>query len=598
MRSKTILVALMLLAGAPIGADARQVSIEIAARDKPQTDNAQRPVKTGTGRVRGRVTATDTGAVIRRAQVSISGPDLGGKTALTDAQGRYEFRDLPAGRFSLRVSKPGFLDMKYGQSHPSERGRSIELAEGQVLEKMDVALPRGGAISGRILDEFGDPVPDATVAAKRVHHASGKRSLVGAGRPSITNDLGTFRVFGLPPGEYYVTATSRGNEWMHMMEPPPGVPIPANNSSGFAATYYPNTPNPAEAQRIALNVGQEVSIDIQMSPVRLARIAGNAVSSDGKPISNAMVMLLPATMEDMGMTGMMGGGDQTDKDGKFTLNGVAPGEYIVQVQSLAALMSAATAAMAAFSEDPKNAPPPSTPNREFAFARVTVTGEDIAGLIITATRGAKASGRVIFEHGQKPGDLTSLRVMADTRDLPNIHMEPAPPLSALKENGTFEIEGLIGRRAFEFMNPPTGWFLKRITHEGTDVTDTGYDFKPGEDVQGFEIVLTTRSQTLTGVVSNDKGEAVKEYTVVVFPEDQDKWTGADSRWRGVMQGDQQGQFRFTDLPAGSYFAIALEGDAEGDWTDPEWRRRATKDATRFTLDEGGTKRLELKLSGS
>ena len=585
--------ALLLLTSAPAPADARQVSIGIV-RDTPQVEVPERPAKTGTARLRGRVVAADSGAVVRRAQVTLSGPEAGVKTAVTDTQGRYEFRDLPAGRVNLSVSKSGFLDTKYGQSHPAERGRPIELADGQVRDKVDVTLMRGGAISGRILDEFGDPVPDATVAAMRIRHASGKLRLVSAGRTSITNDLGTFRVFGLPPGEYYVTATSRSNEFMHGMQVPPGVPIPGNNSSGFAATYYPNTPNPADAQRIALTVGQEVSVDVQMSPARLARITGNAVSSDGKPISPAMVMLVPTAMEDIGM---MGGGGETDKDGKFTISGVAPGDYIVQVQSFAGLMSAAAEAMAAFSDGAKNAPPSPTPNREFAFARVTVTGEDISGLTITAARGAKASGRVVFEHGQKPEDLTSLRLTARTADLHDV-LEAIPPLAALKENGTFEIEGLIGRRAFEFMNRPTGWFLKRITHEGHDVTDTGYEFKPGEDVQGFEIVLTTRSQTLTGVVSNDKGEAVKDYTVVVFPEDQDKWTGADSRWYGVTQGDQQGQFRFTDLPAGSYFAIALEADTEDDWKDPEWLRRAAKSATKFTLDEGGTKRLELKLSGS
>ena len=572
---------------------AAQVSMGFGMRDTPPNKEQERPARKGTSRVRGRVTAADTGSVVRRAQVVLSSSEDGAKTAATDAQGRYEFRDLPAGRFTLRVAKSGFLDTRYGQTHPAKRGRTIELGEGQVLDKIDVALARGGAISGRILDEFGDPVSDATVTAMRAHLAGGQRRLVSTGRTSTTSDLGTFRLFGLPPGEYYVSANTRNADLLMGLTDPAAAASAGANSTGHAATYYPNTANPAEAQRITLSIGQEVSADVQMFPVRLARISGTAVASDGKPIAPGMVMLIPATMEEMSL----GGGTETDKDGKFVLTGVAPGEYTVQVQSIAALMSAATQAMAVFSGEGKNAPPP-TVNREFATAKVTVAGEDIAGLTIVATRGARARGRIVFEHGQPPDDLTSLRLVAQMRGVNNVHMEMPPAMSLVKENGTFEMDGLAGAQTFEFMDPPKGWFLKRITHDGTDITDKGYDFTPAEDTGGFEIVMTTRSQTVTGSVSNDKGETLKEYKVIVFPDDPEQWTGATTRSFGTAEPDGQGQFQVSGLPAGSYFAIAIDADDEVEWTEPDWLERAAKTATRFTLDEGATKRLELKLSGS
>src|SRR5205823_6775586 len=221
-----------------------------------------RQAKTGTGRLLGRIVATDSGSVVRRAQVRISSPDIGTKTALTDAQGRYEFKDLPAGRFTLSVSKSGFVTMQYGQSRPFEPGRPIELADAQVMEKADIALPRGSAVSGRVLDEFGEPVADASVAVMRSQYSGGRRRLVPAGRPSMTNDLGAFRIFGLPPGEYYLTSTLRTMDTM-MMDMLGGAslggPTGSNNNSGYAATYYPGTPNPAEAQRVTLALGQELS---------------------------------------------------------------------------------------------------------------------------------------------------------------------------------------------------------------------------------------------------------------------------------------------------------------------------------------------------
>ena len=162
-------------------------------------------LKTGTGRITGRVLSTDTGAPLRRAQVRLSAPEIGVKMALTDAEGRFEFKELPAGRFTLNASKSGYVNVQYGQTRPFESGRPIELADKQVLGKADIGMPRGGVISGRIVDEFGEPLPDAVVSAMRQSWSNGRRRLLPTGRTAQTNDLGQFRMYGLPPGEYYVS---------------------------------------------------------------------------------------------------------------------------------------------------------------------------------------------------------------------------------------------------------------------------------------------------------------------------------------------------------------------------------------------------------
>src|SRR5688572_24738521 len=126
-----------------------------------------RQLKTGTGRIVGRVLSTDSGGPLRRAQVRLSAPEIAVKTALTDTEGRFEFKDLPAGRFTLSASKSGYVTVQYGQTRPFESGRPIELADKQTMERADVTMPRGGVISGRIIDEFGDPVPDAMVTTMR-----------------------------------------------------------------------------------------------------------------------------------------------------------------------------------------------------------------------------------------------------------------------------------------------------------------------------------------------------------------------------------------------------------------------------------------------
>jgi len=597
---KKLAVAALALMLAVIPVAAQQPQMQMDPAEMMALLGGGKKAKTGTGKLRGRVVAADSGAVVRRAQVRISGPDIGVKTASTDGQGRYEFKDLPAGRFNVSVSKAGFVTMQYGQSRPFEPGRPIELADAQLMEKADVALPRGSAVSGRILDEFGEPVADASVSAMRMQYTGGKRKLVPSGRQSTTNDLGQFRIFGLPPGEFYVSASLRTIDSMVMDmlggAAGPGGPTGSNSNAGYAATYYPGTPNPGEAQRLTLGVGQELSIELPMAQVRLSRISGTALNADGKPMAGAMVMLMP-TMKDA-VALMPGGTSRTDKDGNFNLSGVAPGEYSLQAQSLAAMMSAASEAMAMIGggEGGTAAAKPQALEREFATANVIVSGEDITSLIITGTRGAKASGRIVFDGGDKPENIASMRMLAAPTDQDNI---PAAASifgnASVKENGTFEIDGLVGGRTFRFANPPAGWHLKRVTHDGEDVTDKGFNFKPGEDVEGFTIELTKKTQMLTGAVTDDKGTAVKEYTVVVFPEDSEKWTLANTRWMSSARADQQGQFKIVNLPPGKFLAVAVEYVPQGEWMDPEWLTRAVKEATKFTLDEGAAKTLDLKL---
>ena len=125
-------------------------------------------------------------------------------------KGRFEFRDLPAGRFTLQATKSGFVNVQYGQTRPFESGKPIELADKQSLDNADISMPRGSVIAGRIVDEFGDAMPDVSVTAMRQTWQNGRRRLVPSpGRIAQTNDLGQFRIYGLPPGEYYVSASLR-----------------------------------------------------------------------------------------------------------------------------------------------------------------------------------------------------------------------------------------------------------------------------------------------------------------------------------------------------------------------------------------------------
>ena len=164
---------------------------------------------TGTAMLRGRVISA-AGTALRRAQVSVNPatptPSAQRRSATTDAEGRWEVTDLPAGRYMVQASKGGFVSMQYGQRRPFEPGKQIVLEDKQRLEQIDMTLQRGAAITGRLTDEFGEPVAQVAVQAMRYTYGDeGQRRLTQVAS-GASDDLGQFRIFGLMPGDYIVSA--------------------------------------------------------------------------------------------------------------------------------------------------------------------------------------------------------------------------------------------------------------------------------------------------------------------------------------------------------------------------------------------------------
>lgn len=558
-----------------------------------------RQPKTGTGRLRGRVVSGETGGPVRRAQIRIMGSDIGSKSAMTDADGRYEFRDLPAGRFSMSATKAGYVSIQFGQTRPFESGKPIDLSEGQVMDKADFSLPRGSAISGRLVDEFGDPIADALVSAMRSAWSGGRRRLQPTGRTAQTNDLGQFRIYGLSPGDYYVSATFRSGEMMAMEIAMSAVtggagtggPTGSTPNSGYAPTYFPGTPNGSEAQKISLAVGQEApNTDFALLPVKLAKITGTVISSDGKPVDGSMINALPRNAEGVGMM-MMSGTARSDKNGNFVINNVAPGDYTLQTRTMQFMTSGGGdnmvfTARVGIGADGSDAESGSLP--------ITVSGEDLSGVVIVTAKSATANGHLLFEGGEKPTTASNIRIMASGVDSDSpMMMFPGGP-GNVKADGSFELRGMSGTRIIRLANLPTGWTLKSVRVNGNDITDTGLDFKPGENISGLEVTLTSKVTEVNGTVKSGS-QQVKDYTVVIFADEPQKWSLPSTRYVTGTRPDQDGRFQVKNLPAGSYYAIAVDYLPQGEWGDPDVLERLKPNATSFSVSEGQTKTLNLTL---
>jgi len=556
------LVALMILAVPATGAQTPPIQLppgvpQIAA---PPRDTSQ---KTGTARIRGRVVAADTGQPIRKAQVRAFAPDIReNRVTSTDGDGRFELKELPAGRYNLNASKGSFVLLQYGQVRPFAPGKPIELRDGETLEKVDFALPRGGIVTGRVVDEFGDPMADVSVAPMRYQFVQGRRRLTGSGRQATTNDIGEFRLFGIAPGQYYLQATLRSGMIMTGE---------SDDRSGYAATYYPGTPNVAEAQRITIGLGQTLNdLNLALTTTRTSRVSGAAFDSTGKPLSGGMVM----AMQTGGMF-TMSGGAQIRPDGTFTLSSLAPGDYVLRANG-----------MGGFGEMP-----------EFAVARVTVGGEDVTGVQVAALKPVTVSGRILVPPGTQSFQPSTVRIVSSFVD-PDLMMGgPGTGGGKINDDLTFEVKMPPGRSLVRLLARTAGdWVTKAQRLDGADVMDTGIDVRPGQDIAGLEIELTNQQSQVTGSVSNGRGEPVKDYAVVVFSRDRERWSYPQTRYVRPAQPDQDGRFKVTGLPAGDYYAIALDYVEPGESTDPEFLDRVKDRAVPFSLSDGGTKALDLKIA--
>jgi hypothetical protein len=154
------------------------------------------PATPGTATIRGVVVASDDSRPLRRVVVRVTAPELREpRSVTTDLSGRYEITDLPAGRYIVTASRAGFVSISHGQTRPNEMGRPIDVRDGQSVERLNFALPRGAVITGRVVDEYGEPVPNAAVQPMQMRYINGRLQPAVAGACSRRQTRANF-VFG------------------------------------------------------------------------------------------------------------------------------------------------------------------------------------------------------------------------------------------------------------------------------------------------------------------------------------------------------------------------------------------------------------------
>jgi hypothetical protein len=573
------------------------------SRDTPaQKDAPPAP----SGRITGRVLAADTGRPVRRARVYVSAAQFEGRGTLTDDNGVFDLTDLPAARYTLTVSKTGFVTLSYGQRRPLQAGTPLQLADKQEMRGIEFRLPRGSVIAGHVYDELGEPMPGTSVRVMRYQYAQGERQLVPAGTAQ-TDDQGAFRVWDLNPGEYYVNAVARnfsfgafgrggprgggpggagpggggpggfggrGGGGRGGRGAPPGgfldLPGDEETAKAYAPTYYPGVGSINESVPVTVGVGQQLqNINFNLLLVRTAHVTGTVATADGSITYSGQVNLAPETAA--GGRGQLGVnyGSRIDWEGRFSIANVPPGRYILRARGT-------------------DTDPPL-----YAAQPLTVASGEVSDVPVVLHSGATINGTVTFEGTNAP-ELSQVRLAAPSAESEG-SIGPNPNARVAKD-GTFTLDGVsAGSHWIRSAGQLRGWTLKSVIVDGREVVDTPIDLRSGQQLNNVIVVFTNKQTEINGTVTNDQGQPITDFTVLAFAVDPSLWRPL-ARQIATARPDQTGKFQIRSLPPGTYYLVTVDPAEQGEWFEPAFLDQQRVGASSVTLGDGDIKTHDFKIS--
>ncbi len=449
---------------------------------------------------------------------------------------------LPAGSYSVLAETAGVVPQVRDPRRSFERPAPVLFAAAQPVQH-DLRMTRGAALEGRILVDTGAPAVNVIVSALRISYDANGRRVVPVWQAK-TDDRGRYRVHTLPPGEYYLDAAPDPLDVLQQ------IPVPGRPRTALAKSYYPGAPRLDGGRALYLAYGQDLAgLDFTLSTIPTVSLRGRIVDSTGKPAA----LSLPRVQRVGGPVGEVRGSGSADGGGDFHYPSVPAAEYW--------LMGVAR-------------PSPSA-EMEFAAVRMTIGGQDVNNVTLTTAKGAVVNGRVTLEGGT-PLALNTLQVVTHPAEFELPPLEGAPPgggsPAAVGPDGTFSLTALFGPNLLRIARLPATWALLRATLDGKEITDTPVDFTGGDRPLDLQILVTSRTSTLSGVVRGQDGRPVEGARVVAFAADEKTW-GFRSRVIKAAESGTGGRYVIEGLLPGKYYVVAVPYLEEGAWMDADVLRR-------------------------
>ena len=528
----------------------------------------------GRAAIEGMVTKEPGSEPVKKALIELIAENQaegGDYTAVSGADGGFHIEGIVPGRYHLFAERTGWLEVDRHRARTD--GRVLTLTAGQEFKDLRIRLQAAAVVQGRVTDEDGDPLPNAQVAVLRQTFVAGRSRWEQAGAER-TNDLGEYRIAGLPAGNYYVSV-SPPPDFKTLIEAAstaaePRAPSDKPAATSYQTTYYPGTTDRGQAAPVQLHAGDDFPVNFSLTPSPSLSIRGSVVNLP--PRSSAVIMLQSRDFS------LVLNGAEMHADGSFVIRDVAPGAYTILAtveNGPVPLMARQALQMGSSSvEDLRLAPQP---------------GAWIHGRLRSENRlENKSAGRV--EPGQIFLELRS--VDGDDEALGSVSIgDGFSHVAHVGADGSFEWKGVPpGNYYVQLAGGANGdLFLKSTVAGNRELGDAGINVNGGSVM--IDLAASANGGVVDGIVTDQKGEPVANAVVVAVPEM--RLRARVERYRKTVS-DQSGRFTLHGVEPGEFTLFAWESVDGEAYYNPEFLRAYEARGSGLLVGEGDRKTVQLE----
>ncbi|MBV9612379.1 MAG: carboxypeptidase regulatory-like domain-containing protein [Acidobacteriaceae bacterium] len=457
---------------------------------------------------------------------------------LTDSEGRFWFNGLDAGKYNLSAEARAHDHRAFHQSDQYSTG--IAVGPGLDSEHILFPLAASGSISGRVVDEQGDPVPRAQIWLFCKTVSSGASQITWRGATQ-TDSSGDFRFAHLSAGTYVVGVQARPWYADNSLAPvavgeesADPKPLHPELDVAYAVTFYSDTSDPAAAAPVMIKEGSSARIQMTLRAVPAAHVQVTGIG----PSADHGVSVRTYAIGPGGYPILQSSGGNS-ANGQIVIGGLAPGHYVLHLDAWQA--SAA---------------------RQMGLGMKTMDVTGTTAIDANTLSRPSLTGQIAFEGEARPDGQARLVFY-------RAGLAPGA-VALIGRDGTFSVNSnllSLGRHGIALENAP-GFYFKSIRVKGATFRRGELDTSDGNAVQ-LSLVAAKGLTRIDGVVLAAKdGRAVAGAMVLLLPEDPER---TDLIRRD--QSDSDGTFTLNDVAPGRFTLLAID-DGEGlEYQDPAVIRR-------------------------
>lgn len=555
------------------------------------------------GVLEGIVVRAGTGEPIAGAQViltsSLFRPDgFNGPSPIppgtTGSDGRFSFKDMDAATYRIAVAASGYVRQEYGQQSLAGTGKSVYLAAGQTLKDLNIALTPAATVTGRILDDAGQPAPETLVQLVTETWGPQGRNFRGAGMANA-DDRGEFRMFGVTPGRYYLVAGSV--QVLQVPEPGAGDVISIRTSrTVYAPTFYPGVPDTSAATMVDLKSGSEFRANLTVKRPVDYRVSGRVIDSASADVPSNVRIILGPKFSPTGRVQPMLQGRNTSvvtSTGTFEFPNVPPGEWTVRAE-IPLPVQPATGPLDPAASAARNAAQASRP---YGQVSVHITNANVEGLVVALSRGFSVPARISVEGGplstMPNADRISLRFQSSENGaLSQATTGVTPSASRPGPDGTLQIDGVRpGEFLMSVLGTAPGFYLKSARYGSEDVLHAPIRFS--SSASGVvELTFRAGAGQVSGTVTDSKSQPVPGIQTILIPEQ--SLRNRQELYRTTVT-DQNGRFTLSNIPPGNYKLFSWEALQQSGYFNSDVMKQFEAQGRAIRVVESSNETVEVKM---